>query len=287
MRAENAIRAREAILVKRNAANREKREEAMSPARGIAESQTLGGTGQEGSVRDFLSQTQRHTDTDGNFFTANDIMLERAEIRSPQMTERQNQRKSARGDRQDFGTSGNSSPETGRTLALAEISIPETGGTTMQAEIFPRQPTGSADLQNAYGFQSQQNAETHRNAALRTRRNDTADGNTTAEKRDDTREGFHDIITEKERSANRETRTTPLGVQAEEEARLAHLNAAYERDRAALAKTDPAFSRGTFRDVGHAEGSGETDDHAFQHIASKLADAKKERIKDQKRLYDE
>ncbi|MCM1237043.1 MAG: hypothetical protein NC489_43765, partial [Ruminococcus flavefaciens] len=41
----------------------------------------------------------------------------------------------------------------------------------------------------------------------------------------------------------------------EEEARLERMNAAYERDRAALAKTDPAFSRGTFRDIGHAEGS--------------------------------
>lgn len=40
---------------------------------------------------------------------------------------------------------------------------------------------------------------------------------------------------------------------------MERLNAAYERDRAALAKEDPAFARGTFRDVGHAEGSGEAD----------------------------
>ena len=47
---------------------------------------------------------------------------------------------------------------------------------------------------------------------------------------------------------------------------MERLNAAYERDRAALAKTDPAFARGTFRDVGHAEGSGETDGHDIRKI---------------------
>ncbi len=256
VRAENAVRAREAILVKRNAANREEGKEATPPVHGIAESQTPGGTGQEGSARDFLSLTQRHTDTDGNSFTANDMMPSRTEIHSRQTTERKDKWKFAHSDRQDFETSGNSSPETNGTHEQAEVSLPESVGTQEQSEIHLQRPTEPADLQNAYGFQSRQNAETRRNAAPRTRRNDTADSNSTAEKRDDTREGFHDIIEGKE-SANRETKTTPSVTQTEEEARLERMNAAYERDRAALAKTDPAFSRGTFRDIGHAEGSGD------------------------------
>ena len=43
-----------------------------------------------------------------------------------------------------------------------------------------------------------------------------------------------------------------------EEQRMARINANYEKDRAALAKTDPAFmAKNQFFDVGHAEGSGE------------------------------
>ena len=43
-----------------------------------------------------------------------------------------------------------------------------------------------------------------------------------------------------------------------EEKRMARLNSNYEKDRAALAKTDPAFmAKNQFFDVGHAEGSGE------------------------------
>ncbi len=39
---------------------------------------------------------------------------------------------------------------------------------------------------------------------------------------------------------------------------MARINANYEKDRAALAKTDPAFmAKNQFFDVGHAEGSGE------------------------------
>ncbi|MCM1237039.1 MAG: hypothetical protein NC489_43745, partial [Ruminococcus flavefaciens] len=142
--------------------------------------------------------------------------------------------KFAHSDRQDFGTSGNFSPEANGTHEQAEISFPESVGTLTQAEIPPRQPIEPADFKNAYGFQSQQNAETHRNAAPRTRRNDTADSNSASEKRDDTREGFHDII-EGKGSANREMKTTPLSAQTEEETRLERMNAAYERDRAALA----------------------------------------------------
>lgn len=37
---------------------------------------------------------------------------------------------------------------------------------------------------------------------------------------------------------------------------MARINANYEKDRAALAKTDPAFmAKNQFFDVGHAEGS--------------------------------
>lgn len=200
-------------------------------------------------------------------FTANDIMPSQTEIHSRQTTEWQNQRKFAHSDRQDFGTSGNFSSETGRTHERAEISLPESVGTQEQSEIHLQRPTQPAVLQNAYGFQSQQNAETHRNAAPRTRRNDTADSNSASEKGDDTREGFHDII-EGKGSANREMKTTPSGAQTEEETRLERMNAAYEQDKAALAKTDPAFSRGTFRDVGHAEGSDETDDNVLRKILS-------------------
>lgn len=68
---------------------------------------------------------------------------------------------------------------------------------------------------------------------------------------------------------------------------MERLNAAYERDRAALAKEDLAFARGTFHDVGHAERSGETDGHEIRHMASKMTETKKEHIKDLKMLYDE
>ena len=68
---------------------------------------------------------------------------------------------------------------------------------------------------------------------------------------------------------------------------MERLNAAYERDRTALAKEDPAFARGTFHDVGHAEGSGEADGHEIRRMASKMTELKKEQIKDLKRLYDE
>ncbi|MCM1235303.1 MAG: hypothetical protein NC489_34820, partial [Ruminococcus flavefaciens] len=105
------MRAREAILVKRNAANREEGKEATPPVHGIAESQTPGGTGQEGSARDFLSLTQGHTDTDGNPFAANDMMPSLTEIHLRQTTERKNKWKFAHSDRQDFETRGNSFSE--------------------------------------------------------------------------------------------------------------------------------------------------------------------------------
>lgn len=308
VRAENAVRAWEAILSKRNAANREEREEATPPARGIAESQTHGDTGQDGSARDSIFQVRKDAETGGDSLPKFDKMVEqtgihsrqmaeqwserkssqadwqdagadenlssefgmassRTEIHSRQTAERKDERKSAHSDRQDFETSGNSSPETGRTPSWAEISLPETGGTQEQSEIFPRQPTEPADFQNAYRFQSQQNAETHRNAAPRTRQDAMTNGNTASEKRDDTREGFHDII-EGRGSSNRETKTTPPGTHAEEEERLERMNAAYEHDRVALAKTDPAFAHGTFRDVGHAEGGNGTDGHALRKILS-------------------
>ena len=58
----------------------------------------------------------------------------------------------------------------------------------------------------------------------------------------------------------------------EEAARLERMNANYEHDRAILAKTDPAFARNQFRDVGHADGSGEEFTRRdIEDIASKEA----------------
>ena len=58
----------------------------------------------------------------------------------------------------------------------------------------------------------------------------------------------------------------------EEADRLERMNANYEHDRAILAKTDPAFARNRFRDVGHADGSGEEFTRRdIEDIASKEA----------------
>lgn len=298
VRAENAVRAREAILAKRNAANRKERKEAMPLAHGIAESQTHDGTGQEGSRQDSTSQVRKDAETGGDSLPKFDKMVEqtgihsrqmaeqwserkssqadwqdagadenlssefgmassRTEIHSRQTAERKDERKSAHSDRQDFGTSGNSSPEAAGTHERAEISLPETGGTQEQSEIFPRQPTEPADFQNAYRFQSQQNAETYKNSAPRTRQDVMTNENTAVEKRAGAPKTNRDILTEEEREGrDADTR------------RVERLNAAYERDRAVLAKTDPAFSRGTFRDIGHAEGGNGKDGHALRKILS-------------------
>ncbi|MDD7609616.1 MAG: hypothetical protein PUJ82_01665, partial [Spirochaetales bacterium] len=61
-------------------------------------------------------------------------------------------------------------------------------------------------------------------------------------------------------------------IEDEEADRLERMNANYEHDRAILAKTDPAFARNQFRDVGHADGSGEEFTRRdIEDIASKEA----------------
>jgi hypothetical protein len=62
---------------------------------------------------------------------------------------------------------------------------------------------------------------------------------------------------------------------SEEELRLERMNANYEHDRAILAKSDPAFAKNQFWDVGHAEGSGEMSDRDMQKLCSILTDDRK------------
>ncbi len=82
-------------------------------------------------------------------------------------------------------------------------------------------------------------------------------GNPATEKSGGTKNTAHGMLAGEEREG-----------QDADTRRVERLNAAYERDRTALAKTDPAFARGTFRDVGHAEGSDETDGNALRKILS-------------------
>ena len=49
--------------------------------------------------------------------------------------------------------------------------------------------------------------------------------------------------------------TSHPAIEDEEAVKLERMNANYEHDRAILAKTDPAFAKNHFRDVGHAEGN--------------------------------
>ena len=64
----------------------------------------------------------------------------------------------------------------------------------------------------------------------------------------------------------------------EEAARLERMNANYEHDRAILAKTDPAFVKNRFLDVGHAEGSGEESDREIKKATQKLQENMLEKI---------
>lgn len=283
--------------------------------------------GQEKNAHNSFSQTQWHPDTAENLFTANDAVLEQAEIPSRRMTEYQNGRKFAHSGRQDAGTGGNSFPGTNRTLEQAEIfprqltghqntqehhysdrrdavasenSFPIPGSVMEQAEASFPEPAGMreragiplrqpAERQNTQGFpsqdwkvgethvnpspQTQQVAETDGNPSPRTRQTAETHGNAAAEKRTGAPEAARDIITEGEQAG-----------QDAEARRMERLNAAYERDRAALAKTDPAFARSTFRDVGHAEGSGETDGHDIRKILAMkksglMADLEKDKEK--------
>ena len=75
-----------------------------------------------------------------------------------------------------------------------------------------------------------------------------------------------------QKNSGKVTESTPFSAGDEEADRLERMNANYEHDRAILAKTDPAFARNRFWDVGHAEGSGEEFTRRdIEDIASKEA----------------
>ena len=71
-----------------------------------------------------------------------------------------------------------------------------------------------------------------------------------------------------------------LTPEQEEAARLERMNANYEHDKAILAKTDPMFARNRFRDVGHAEGSGEVVDRDLEKLAQIKIEEEKNRLLD-------
>ena len=71
-----------------------------------------------------------------------------------------------------------------------------------------------------------------------------------------------------------------LTPEQEEAARLERMNANYEHDKAVLAKTDPLFARNRFRDVGHAEGSGEVVDRDLEKLAQIKIEEEKNRLLD-------
>ena len=71
-----------------------------------------------------------------------------------------------------------------------------------------------------------------------------------------------------------------LTPEQEEAARLERMNANYEHDKAILAKTDPMFARNHFRDVGHAEGSGEVADRDLEKLAQIKIEEEKNRLLD-------
>lgn len=245
---------------------------------------------------------------ENSFFDAGETP-EHVEIPSRhQLTEHQNTQERHYSDRQNTVASGNSFPKTDRATELPKVPIPEPDGITEYAGIPPRQPT---ERQNTLEFpsqnwqvsetqvnpcfqihqvaethvnsssQTQQVAETYRNSSPRTQQNTEMNGNNpVVEKKTGAPAGNHDTITVAQHGHDEQT------TQNTEARRMEKLNAAYEHDRAALAKTDPAFTRSTFRDVGHAEGSEETDGYELRRMASKMTEVKKERIKDLKRMYD-
>lgn len=215
----------------------------------------LGGkdTARDGNVQNSDSQMRQNFGTTGNLSATNDAVLERTEIPSQRMTERQNERIFARSERQDAGTGGN--------------FFFEADGTPEQAEIPSWRPAGRKNTRESF-------PRTRQDAG--TSGNDFAAGKRTCAPADD-----HDTIAVAQHGHDERA-----GQDAEAR-RMERLNAAYERDRAALAKTDPAFARGTFRDVGHAEGSGEADGHEIRRMASKMTELKKKQIQDMEGLYDE
>ena len=83
-----------------------------------------------------------------------------------------------------------------------------------------------------------------------------------------------------QKNSGKVNESTPFSAGDEEADRLERMNANYEHDRAILAKTDPAFARNQFRDVGHAEGSGEFSDRDLRKLAQVEIENKKSRLLD-------
>ena len=69
------------------------------------------------------------------------------------------------------------------------------------------------------------------------------------------------------------------GKAQQEAARMARLEANYERDKRMLAKEDPAFAKNRFWDVGHAEGSGGMSERDIEKLSSDRGDDLLEQIK--------
>ena len=60
---------------------------------------------------------------------------------------------------------------------------------------------------------------------------------------------------------------------------MARINANYEHDKAALAKSDPLFAKNRFWDVGHAEGSRGMSERDIEKLSSDRGDDLLEQIK--------
>ena len=72
-----------------------------------------------------------------------------------------------------------------------------------------------------------------------------------------------------QKNSGKMTESTPFPVGDEEADRLERMNANYEHDRAILAKTDPAFAKNQFRDVGYADGNEELENMEIERIVQK------------------
>ena len=72
-----------------------------------------------------------------------------------------------------------------------------------------------------------------------------------------------------QKNSGKVTESTPFPAGDEEADRLERMNANYEHDRAILAKTDPAFARNRFRDVGHADRNDELGNMEVERIVQK------------------
>ncbi|MDD7458679.1 MAG: hypothetical protein PUK78_02095 [Spirochaetales bacterium] len=72
-----------------------------------------------------------------------------------------------------------------------------------------------------------------------------------------------------QKNSGKMTESTPFPVGDEEADRLERMNANYEHDRAILAKTDPAFAKNQFWDVGYADGNEELENMEIERIVQK------------------